>query len=289
MRFVEREVGPGALVVALSDIHGNVPAFEAVLAAAPLAAAELIVVHGDVVNRGPRSDLVWDLLESVRDERWIVTSGNHERYVATHLTPGRASSGVLGQVHHMSRWTFGQMGGLRAERIADLSEGALIRSAGHAVAVVHASMESDDRGLSPMTPEGDHAARLEGAPELVVVGHVHRRYDFWAGDHRVVNAGSVGFASDGVHEAGWTELRAGREGWQVSLQRVPYDVKATARDFAGSGYLEEAGIVARLVHREWELARPVLRPWMAAELERVLAGEVELSSSVESFLRRFED
>lgn len=223
-------------MVCFSDIHGNRAALEAVLAGAPLAEADLVVVNGDVVNRGPRSDAVWDRVAEVRDERWVLTAGNHERYVSDHLLrPESVPSGLMGRVHQTSRFAFEQLGD-RARSLVGLPDGVALRAPELGEArIVHASMGGDEAGLDPRTP-ADVARDRVGEPcPLLVVGHVHRRLDFRVGDTRVVNAGSVGSACDGVRAAGWVELEARPEGWGVTLRRVGYDVDHTARDYAGSG------------------------------------------------------
>jgi predicted phosphodiesterase len=285
VKILKRALPVGARVVCFSDVHGNVPALEAVLETAPLARADLVLVHGDVVNRGPRSDAVWGMIADARDERWIVTAGNHERYVYTHHTdPANVAQGLMARVHQTSRFAFEQLGS-RVTEIVGLADGVSLDVDGLGEArVVHASMEGDEAGLDPGTP-GETAAARVGAPcEVLVVGHIHQRLDFRVGSTRVVNAGSVGSSCDGVRAAGWVELEATPHGWKVDLRRVAYDVDAAARDIHASGFLEGGGPVAALVAREWELAAPVVRPWFRRELSRVRAGEVELEASVRSFL-----
>lgn len=289
MELARRSVSQGDLVVCLSDIHGNAPALEAVLREAPVDTAALVVVHGDVVNRGPRSDLVWDMLRDRADHRWVLSSGNHERYVRNHLDPDvPPRGGILARVHRSSAWTAGQLGD-RAKALFGLPDGVRLEAPGLPEArVVHASMTADDRGVSPESSADDAARDAAGPWAVLVVGHLHRRYDFVVnarnGRTRVVNAGSVGSSCDGVRLAGWTELRATLDGWQVDLRRTAYDADRTEDDFRTSGFLDGAGPVARLVHAEWRHAQPLVQPWMRTELDRVMRGEVDLDASIDVFL-----
>ncbi|MEO1231546.1 MAG: metallophosphoesterase [Myxococcota bacterium] len=287
MRWTSRSLPRGARVVCFSDVHGNMPALEAVLEAARPAEADLVIVHGDIVNRGPRSDQAWDRIAGLVDPRWLLTSGNHERYVRAHLA-GPAHDGVMAEVHRTSAWTFAQLGG-RVAALEGLLDGVMLESPGlPEIRVVHASLVADDRGLSPRSPEA-HLRTADGPWGMLIVGHVHRTYDFRTqGDVRVVNAGSVGSACDGIPRAGWIEIEADPSGWSVRRFRVEYDRSATERDYQTSGFLTEAGPVARLIHREWQLARPTVRPWFEQELEPVKRGERSLADSVETFLQSWE-
>ncbi len=282
MQWVHRALTRGARVLCLSDVHGNRAALEAVLADAQPQHADLVVVHGDVVNRGPRSDAVFDRLHQLADARFVFTSGNHERYVRRHAT-GEAPTGRLADVHATSAFTHRQLGA-RVRALFGQPDGVSVDVPGlPPLRVVHASLGGDDVGLSPATKNRRDLAPADG---VFVVGHLHEALDFGVGDARVVNAGSVGSPSDGVHLAGWVALEATSDGWRVDRGRVPYDVEATDADFRRSGFLDEAGPVAWLIHREWRLAQPVVRPWFDQHLGAVLDGKADLAGSVRAFLDR---
>src|SRR4029077_19656455 len=56
----------------------------------------------------------------------------------------------------------------------------------------HATPRSDQDIVTPLTPEAEVEAELEGAPPVVVYGHIHVQGDRRLASHRLVNAGSVG-------------------------------------------------------------------------------------------------
>jgi predicted phosphodiesterase len=68
----------------LSDIHGNLPALEAVLADMKPFAVDQVVIAGDVVNWGPFSA---DVMERVTCENWAIIRGNNEFYLLEYNTP----------------------------------------------------------------------------------------------------------------------------------------------------------------------------------------------------------
>ena len=65
-------------VAILADIHGNLPALEAVRADLARVAPDVVIVAGDVINRGPQSKAC---LQAIRATGWTVLFGNHEDYV----------------------------------------------------------------------------------------------------------------------------------------------------------------------------------------------------------------
>jgi diadenosine tetraphosphatase ApaH/serine/threonine PP2A family protein phosphatase len=80
-----------------------------------------------------------------------------------------------------------------------------------------------DEIVTMLTP--DHALRemLEGIEQhVVVLGHSHMQFDRRVGDHRIVNAGSVGAAWESETGAYWALV----DGHEVELRRTPYDVDA---------------------------------------------------------------
>ncbi|HEX8217763.1 MAG TPA: metallophosphoesterase family protein [Chloroflexia bacterium] len=70
-------------VAVLADIHGNLPALEAVSRDLEQFGVDLVVVAGDLINWGPCSEQV---LEFVAERRWPVIRGNHEFYLLDYGT-----------------------------------------------------------------------------------------------------------------------------------------------------------------------------------------------------------
>src|SRR3972149_5518130 len=68
----------------LSDLHGNLPALEAVQQDLSRFQVDYVIVAGDVIDRGPFSVQV---LERVTREGWAVIRGNAEFYLLDYGTP----------------------------------------------------------------------------------------------------------------------------------------------------------------------------------------------------------
>jgi predicted phosphodiesterase len=196
-------------VAALYDVHGNLPALEAVLADPRLADADLIVSGGDLVA-GPMPSACLDLLDD-HGSRVRFVRGNADRNVLEH-----------GETHGAA-WCAGELG---PERLAAVAEWPLtieLDVAGGAT-FCHATPRLDDEIVTRLTPDDELAAVLKTAPtHLVVAGHTHVQVDRRADGHRFVVAGSIGRPYEGRQGAFWALL-----GDDVELLCTDYDIERAA-------------------------------------------------------------
>jgi predicted phosphodiesterase len=215
-------------VAALYDVHGNLPALEAVLAEIPGDAA--IVVGGDVAVGLFPSETV-ERLRALRDRvHWL--RGNADR----ELVP--ADGGLAPE--HVIEWVRAQ---LSEEQIAFLfalppSVTLDIDGLGR-VLFVHATPRNDVDVFTERTPEARIAPCFAGVDaDLVVCGHTHMQFDREIAGVRVVNAGSVGMPYEDAPGAYWTLL-----GPDVEHRRSSFEPRESASGFPGewpSGSREEA-------------------------------------------------
>jgi predicted phosphodiesterase len=238
-------------VAALFDVHGNLPALEAVLADPRCAAADVLVSGGDLVV-GPCPAECLDRLEAL-GHRVRFLRGNCDREAVE--TPG---DGELGEA---SSWSNAQLGPERAARVArwpltaELDVAALGR-----VLFCHATPTSDVPILTRITPE---EAALEALgdvdADVVVCGHTHVQYDRRVGSVRLVNTGSVGMPYEGSGDARWALL----DDHGLDLLTTAYDTEAALDT------LERAGF-------------PLFRQWLVDALR----GEVTAEEATASFESR---
>lgn len=194
-------------VAALSDIHGNLPALEAVLADVEREEIDAIVVAGDSIS-GPWPVEVFDLLHEVGAR---VVRGNADRLV---LEEGE---GALGE------WSAERLG----ERLSIVASWPLaleldVDGLGRVLAC-HATPWDDELIYTRATPD-EELVRLFGGVEadMVLCGHTHVQVDRrLSSELRVVNPGSVGLPYEGRRGAYWVAL-----GPDVEFMRSEYDVDA---------------------------------------------------------------
>jgi putative phosphoesterase len=195
-------------VAALYDVHGNLPALEAVLAEIPDDAG--IVVGGDV-TAGPLPAETLERLRALGERvQWI--RGNADR----ELTPGEeglAPADVIGWVREQHSKE--QVAFLHAlpERLELEVEGV------GRVLFCHATPQNDTDIFLEGTPQEAVAPSFEAVEaDLVVCGHTHMQFSREIAGVRVVNAGSVGMPYDDEPGAYWLAL-----GLAVEHRRTAYD------------------------------------------------------------------
>jgi putative phosphoesterase len=201
-------------VAALYDVHGNLPALEAVLAEA--ADADLVVAGGDMVE-GPFPAETIERLRAEGDRvRWL--RGNVERELVEQPPPqggGLPPFELERVVAALSEEQVDFLYGL-PERV-ELELPGL----GH-VLFCHATPQNDLDMVTPLTPDERLGRILEGVrADVVVAGHTHIQEDRRVGGVRWVNAGSVGMPYEDGPGAYWALL-----GPDVELRRTDYDASA---------------------------------------------------------------
>jgi putative phosphoesterase len=200
-----------APVAALYDIHGNLPALEAVLAEVPDDAT--IVVGGDICAGGEQPSETLARLRALGDRvAWL--RGNSDR----ELTPGEAGLAPEEVVEEARSK-------LSEEEIAFLHELPETQQIGD-VLYCHASPRNDVDIFTERTTEERIAFLFEGlAVPTVVCGHTHTQYERTVAGVRVINAGSVGMPYEEEPGAYWL--------LDLAHRRTPYDgaeLKATREE-----------------------------------------------------------
>ena len=193
----------GLSVAALYDVHGNLPALDAVLAEPDVAVADAVVFGGDLVW-GPWPAECLDRAESLGD-RALFLRGNCETLVLDGASPGHA-------------WARDRLDAVQRARIArwpatvELDVDAL-----GPTLFCHATPRSENEIL---TPESDWRAALSDVTQRVVVcGHTHLQFDLSVAGVSVVNPGSVGAPT--VRPVAWWALL----GPGVELRTTVYDTE----------------------------------------------------------------
>ena len=201
-------------VAALYDVHGNLPALEAVLADPRFASADIVVCGGDLCA-GPMPVEVLDLMRR-RDALFV--RGNADR--------------------DLTGWPAERLGNAELEVLRAWPTTLTLDVDGLGpVVFCHGSPRADDEILTRITPLEAIEEACGGRP-LVVGGHTHAQFDRVAGPTRFVNAGSVGMPYEGRTAAFWALL-----GPDVELVSTEYDVKSAVAVIHATGH-PEAGDVA---------------------------------------------
>ncbi|MEX2211145.1 MAG: metallophosphoesterase family protein [Gaiellaceae bacterium] len=232
-------------IAALADIHGNVQALDAVLADRRIAAAERVVVLGDVIaGTFPAETL--NRLTALGD--------------GVRILRGNADRIVLDEEGEESSWVRERLTAEQLEAVAawPMSFNVAVSGLG-GVFCCHAGPTDDEAILTALTPAAEFEALFGAIDEATAIGgHTHVQFDRRLDSLRYVNVGSVGRPCEGRPGAYWALL-----GPDVKLLRTEYDVDAAAEAVLSSGQPSAARVAELLVRppsaaewtAQWEAAR----------------------------------
>ena len=212
------------MIALLYDVHGNLPALDAVLADARAAGAAGYVVGGDVALFGAFPAETVARLKELEDARWL--RGNGERWTAA---PDEApdEEPVPGAI-------VAARAALGDELVAELGRLPESIALGDDTRAWHGSPAGDVLSFLP-DPSPQDEELLAGATERrLVFGHTHLPFRRRHGDIELVNPGSVGMPLDGDQRAAYALLHPGGE---VEHRRVAYDLEvvlAALRERSGA-------------------------------------------------------
>jgi predicted phosphodiesterase len=216
-------------VAALYDIHGNLPALEAVIDEVYRAEVDEIVIGGDVFP-GPMADDALALLVSLRKPVRFIR-GNCDRNLVD-VFRAHDSPDVPSVLREVFEWHARR---LDADAVSTIAAWPLtLRRDVYGTGPVlfcHATPRDDNEMFNGETPAERILPAFAGvATPLVVCGHTHHQFDRMIGEIRVVNAGSVGmpFRETG---ADWLLLDGGPQ-----LRRTSYDLTAAAERIRSTSY-----------------------------------------------------
>jgi predicted phosphodiesterase len=258
-------------VAVLADIHGNLPALEAVMDDIKRQAPDYVIAAGDLCLRGAHPAETLDLLEASCD---ALLMGNTDAYLANVYL-----SGAYREREHwkteLLHWTRDQLGPQRLEILATLpfSERYSPRK-GQDLFVCHANPRNLEESLEPTLDEPT-IRRLIGQVDAAAIafGHLHFPYRRRVGRTIIADVASAGIPRDGDLRPAWGLFTWTPRGWRVQIRRVRYSVRKathalTERKVPGAPLLIHKMLEARYRHHAHlaEAARrhsglpPFLRP-----------------------------
>jgi predicted phosphodiesterase len=218
-------------VAALYDIHGNLPALEAVLDEVRREGVDRVVVGGDVL--GPMQSETLSRLSTL-DVPVDCIHGNGERVVLADIAGGDISE-VPERYRDVIHWSAERLDAKHRTWIAGWPSTYRVdvRGLGQ-VLFCHATPRNDYECFTRLTPEDRLIPIFSGRNAAIVVcGHTHMPFDRVVGDVRVVNSGSVGAPFSQPAGAYWL-LLGGAQG--VELRRTDYDFARAAEAVRRTGH-----------------------------------------------------
>jgi len=202
----------------LYDIHGNLPALEAVLAEADELGVDRWLLGGDYGTPSPWPLETLGRLKQLEPATWI--RGNGERWLRD---PPTDRPEVMQSYELFT-------GGL-PDDVVDWLYALPVQAEVDGVLFVHGSPLSDVESFAP-EPEDDEARMLAGVHDrLIVFGHSHQQFRRPGPDGtELLNPGSVGMPLDGDSRAAWATFER-----DFTFRRTEYDTQKAADAYRAMG------------------------------------------------------
>lgn len=221
-------------VAAISDIHGNLPALEAVLLEVEAEKPDAIVFCGDVAS-GPMPAETIEFLMSLRGARFV--RGNADRGLVDEFdgVPPAPMPGPFAD------WCAKQISRAQRDFLASFEERVTLDGVDGVGRVLfcHATPRNDVDVMTVETPFERVRFLMSGVDaDMVVCGHTHMQFDRLVDGVRIVNAGSVGMAYS-QPGAFWALLGPG-----LRLRRTDYDREQAARRIRAKDWPNAEGFAA---------------------------------------------
>nr|MBR4280292.1 metallophosphoesterase family protein [Clostridia bacterium] len=243
----------------LADIHGNLPALEAVLAHQAAQWCDAIISLGDHVNFGPQSRTVHERLSALHATMLL---GNHEERL---LHP--ADAAFDGYNWRLMRWTAEQMQGIDLRLPTDLRQGNVLFTHGTPGDPYHLVQPPEVPAVLDALPDG---------VTLLLSGHNHTPWDVTRNGRRAVNPGSAGMrelvpGSMNAGESGIAPFLV-LVGGEITHHAARYDVADVARAYIKTGAARIAPELTRAVLHVMRTAEPQGALRLIRHVSAVAAG-----------------
>lgn len=227
-------------VAVITDVHANLPALEATLARVDDLGVEEIYCGGDLVGYGPHPNEVCEL---VRERAISTIYGNYDYAIGRDLEDCGCAyvdphDRAIGQLS--VDWTLAHTNQRAKDFMRGLPFDLRFELVGKRVRLVHGSPRKVNEYLFEEKPARtyERIAALSDC-DVLVFGHTHKPWIHEYGGVLFVNCGSVGKPKDGDARAAFAVLEARDDGLYASIERVPYDALAVAREMRAAGLPDE--------------------------------------------------
>jgi len=229
----------------VADIHGNLPALEAVLLDLQQQRPDAVYLVGDQVNRCPWNN---EVIEIVTELAWPAIAGNHDLIVGAINTPQNRPPFTDQARFPTLWWTQAQLTEANLARLRQWPTELQIDFAGlPAIRLIHGIPGNAFVGILPEDREEKIRTLLTGVAESVVVcGHVHRPLQRMVDQWQVLNGGSVGIPYNSDPRAQYLLLDGVAQQWVPTFRQVDYDHNVIPEAFITSGMHAAVGAIAEL-------------------------------------------
>lgn len=249
----------------IADVHGNLPALEAVLDDVSRQHVDRLVVNGDLANRGPDTVAVFERTAAALPGD--ATLGNHDDLMLMWF--GRRGDRSEPWFDDPFWGTVGWSAvRLEAAGFIDAIERLPMTLTVHEegtpkLLISHGSPRHYREGYGAELSAETISEITEAHPADVLVGsHTHRPFLTSWGRFTVINTGAVGAPFNGDPRAHYLILELAGGEWVPEFRRVPYDRARALAAYERTGMLEKGGLSAAIFREELRHARSFIVPFL---------------------------
>jgi predicted phosphodiesterase len=211
-------------IAIISDIHGNVPALKAVLDEIKKRNITRIFCLGDLVGKGPSSDIVIDIC---REKCEKIIKGNWEEAFLS-----KESNPVI-------EWHINKLGEARLNFLHSLENCIELKMSGKNIRLFHASQIGVNNRVYKNDPKEKHLAMFDNTeftgysfiPDIIGYGDIHSSYKETLGEKILFNVGSVGNPLD-ITKASFGIITGEYDSFIIDIEiiKVDYDKEKSIDD-----------------------------------------------------------
>src|SRR5450432_2468879 len=223
-------------IAALYDIHGNLPALNAVLEELKEIQPDLIVVGGDILSGPMPAQTLERLFQIGNQARFIRGNADREVVLAFDGLPfqRRYMPTITEKGQEENYWIAKQITRSQRDFLAEMPEHLVLQVEGLGTLLFcHASPRNDEDIFTPMTSQERLRSLFAGVEQdFVICGHTHTQFELSLDSVHILNAGSVGMPYAEKTGACW--LLLGPQGYE--WRRTEYDLEAASQEILATSY-----------------------------------------------------
>ncbi len=226
----------------VADIHGNLPAFNAVLSALENEEIDCILVAGDLVGGAPFQNEIIEILKSLNAE---IIKGNVDDFFLK-VSKGITPPGWANNQWAFERWAYQNLDNMSLKFLKQLPEQKVIKFPGKSeIRMVHGSPNYIGEFIDP----DENPSLLEEylrliKEEILIFGHTHHPWIQEINGKLGLNPGSVCFSRTGIFGAQYALMTWNDNKWIAEGRNVEYDLSQLKNAFKSSGLLENGSRLA---------------------------------------------
>ncbi len=224
----------------ISDIHGNLPALEAVIADSAQRGVDDLIHLGDLVGYGPHPN---EVVARIKEAKISGVIGNYDLAVCHEDAKEGADTYLKEKISKVGMdtylWTRSHTSEESKALLRENPAQIFVREGELKILFTHGSPERPNEYLFADTPKERLKELLEGTgADVLVVGHTHIPMVIEVGEKIVLNPGSVGKPKDNDPRASYFILDTS-DGFRAEQVRVTFNVESVANDCVISGLPRE--------------------------------------------------